>query len=68
VILSYAFAQNRFGGEAAALGRDLIVNGQPAQVVGIMPRDFRFLNMSPPFEIMVAFRFDPARSVIGNFG
>jgi len=68
VILSYAFAQSRFGGEAAALGRDLVVNGQPAQVVGIMPRDFRFLNMSPPFEIMVAFRFDPARSVIGNFG
>ncbi|HEX7237326.1 MAG TPA: ABC transporter permease [Gammaproteobacteria bacterium] len=68
VILSYAFAQSRFGGEAAALGRDLIVNGQPAQVVGIMPRDFRFLNMSPPFEIMVALRLDPARSAIGNFG
>jgi len=68
VILSYAFAQSRFGGEAAALGHDLIVNGQPAQVVGIMPRDFRFLNMSPPFEIMVALRLDPARNVIGNFG
>ena len=68
VLLSYAFAQSRFGGEAAALGRDLVVNGRPAQVVGVMPRDFRFLNMSPPFEIMVALRLDPARSAIGNFG
>jgi putative ABC transport system permease protein len=68
IILSYAFAQSRFGGEADALGRDLVVNGRPAQVVGVMPRDFRFLNMSPPFEIMVALRLDPARSVIGNFG
>ena len=68
VLLSYAFAQSRFGGEAAALGRDLVLNGRPAQVVGVMPRDFRFLNMSPPFEIMVALRLDPARSVIGNFG
>ena len=68
VLLSYAFAQSRFGGEAEALGRDLVLNGGPAQVVGVMPRDFRFLNMSPPFEIMVALRLDPARNVIGNFG
>ena len=66
VILSYAFAQSRFGGDAA-LGRDLEINGQPAQVVGIMPREFRFLNMSPPFEIIVAVRLDPARQAIGNF-
>jgi predicted permease len=68
VMLSYAFAQNRFGGDAAALGRELVVNGRPAQVVGVMPQDFRFLDMSPPFEIMVALRPDPARVVIGNFG
>jgi len=67
VILSYAFAQSRFGGDAAALGRDLEINGQPAQVVGIMPQDFRFLDMSPPFEIIVAVRLDPARQAIGNF-
>jgi len=68
VILSYAFAQSRFGGDAEALGRAIEVNGRSAQVVGIMPADFRFLNMSPPFEIMVAFRFDPARISIVNFG
>jgi predicted permease len=67
IILSYAFAENRFGGEAEALGRDLVVNGRPAQVVGIMPRDFRFLDMSPPFEIIVALRFDPARESIGPY-
>jgi hypothetical protein len=67
IILSYAFAQSRFGSEAAALGRDLVVNGRPAQVVGIMPRDFRFLDMSPPFEIIIAMRFDPARETIGPY-
>src|SRR6185503_20124924 len=40
----------------------------PAQVVGIMPRDFSFLDMSPPFEIIVALQLDPARQAIGNFG
>jgi predicted permease len=67
IILSHAFAESRFGGEAEALGRDVVVNGRPAQVVGIMPRDFRFLDMSPPFEIIVALRFDPARESIGPY-
>jgi predicted permease len=67
VIVSYAFAQSRYGGEAEALGRDLLVNSQPAQVVGVMPADFRFLDMSPPFEIMVALKVNPS-AAITNFG
>ena len=67
IILSYAFAQSRFGGDAA-LGRDLLINSRPSQVVGIMPPDFRFLDMSPPFEVIVAMRIDPARAAIGGFG
>jgi predicted permease len=67
VILSYAFAQSRFGGDAA-LGRELLINARPSQIVGIMPPDFRFLDMTPPFEVIVAMRLDPARAAIGGFG
>ena len=67
VILSYAFAQSRFGGDAA-LGLELLIDGDLSQVVGIMPRDFRFLDMSPPCEIIVAQRFNPATLAIGGFG
>jgi predicted permease len=68
IIISYGFAQSRFGGDAAALGRDLVVNGRPAQIVGVMPAGFRFLDMSPPFEIMIAVRLNPANEAIGGFG
>jgi predicted permease len=68
IIVSYAFAQGRFGGDAAALGQDLLVNGQRAQIVGVMPRGFRFLDLSPPFEIIVAVQLDPAQQAIGGFG
>jgi hypothetical protein len=68
IIVSYAFAQKRFGGDAAALGRDLLVNGRQAQIVGVMPAAFRFLDLSPPFDIIVAVRLDAARSSIGGFG
>src|SRR5262245_43631446 len=42
VILSHAFWQRRFGGDEAVLGRTLSIDSRPANVVGIMPRDFRF--------------------------
>jgi predicted permease len=68
VILTYAFWRSRFAGDEAALGRELLINGRRSQVVGIMPRDFRFLDMSPQPEIIVATRLDPATELIGGFG
>jgi len=68
VILSYGFWQSRFGGDATGLGRALVINGRPAQVVGIMPPDFKFLDMTPQPDVIVAVQLDPARSAIGNFG
>jgi putative ABC transport system permease protein len=68
VILSHAFWQRRFGGDEAALGRQLSIESQPSQVIGIMPRDFRFLDMTPQPDVIVAVRLDPAREANGNFG
>lgn len=42
VILSYEFWQNRLGGDEAALGRQLSLNGRPFTVIGILPPDFSF--------------------------
>ena len=77
VILSHAFWQRRFGGDEAALGRELSIetesgNGTlrwtgPSQVVGIMPPDFRFLDMTPQPDVIVAVRLDPARQAHGIY-
>jgi putative ABC transport system permease protein len=42
VILSYDFWQNRFGGDEAALGQQLSLNGSPFTVIGILPPAFEF--------------------------
>ena len=42
VILSYEFWQNRFGGDEAALGQQLSLNGSPFTVIGILPPTFEF--------------------------
>jgi predicted permease len=77
VILSYAFWQRRFGGDDAVLGRQLSMEApsgkfaQPLeerwQVVGIMPRGFRFLDISPQPDVIVPVRLAPAEEPIGNF-
>ncbi len=40
VVLSYGYWQRRFGGRPDALGKNLDVNGVPATIVGVAPRDF----------------------------
>jgi predicted permease len=67
VILSHAFWQRRFGGDDAALGRELSIGAQPTHVVGIMPPDFRFLASTPQPDVIVAVRLDPAQAVLAQF-
>ncbi len=42
VILQYDFWQRRFGADPAILGKQLVIDGVQAQVVGVMPKGFRF--------------------------
>jgi putative ABC transport system permease protein len=42
VVISEGFWRERFGGEAAAIGRILELNGQSFTIVGVMPREFVF--------------------------
>jgi predicted permease len=47
VILSYKYWQRRFAGDRRVLGRLVLVDFIPRQVIGVMPRDFEFLNLTP---------------------
>ncbi len=47
VILSHGYWQRRFGGETKIIGRTILIDSIPYQVIGVMPRDFRFLNLAP---------------------
>ena len=42
VIISHQYWQTRFGGDEAALGQQLALNGKSFTVIGILPRDFEF--------------------------
>lgn len=52
VIISHQFWQNRLGGNEAALGQQLTLNGKPFTIVGILPPDFEFSIAAKQTELL----------------
>jgi len=42
VVLSYSLWQRQFGADPGVLGRDIILDGRPYAIVGVMPSEFKF--------------------------
>lgn len=62
-ILGYGFWQDRFGGDPSVIGRTLVLNGNPFEVVGIAPRNFRgpvtFASIPVYVPLMMQMQVDP---------
>jgi predicted permease len=68
VILTHAYWQRRFGGDRSVIGRRLLADSDPVEVIGVMPEGFRFLDMEPAAEVIALVAFDRSRLAIGGFG
>ncbi|HEU0176688.1 MAG TPA: ABC transporter permease [Blastocatellia bacterium] len=65
VILSHSYWMRRFGGDERALGRTVMIDFVPRQVIGVMPRTFRFLDLSP--DVLLPQRFAKVNPPFGDF-
>ncbi len=65
VMLSYGYWQRRFGGDASVIGRRVVVDAKPREVIGIMPQNFRFMNARS--SLVLPFQLNRGESFIGNF-
>ena len=63
VVLGYAAWRDHFGRDRGAIGRAVRVNGEPAQVIGVMPEGFRFPNNH---DLWIPMREDPLASARGE--
>jgi predicted permease len=48
VVLSHAGWRKLFQGERGVIGRRVVINGAPYEIVGVMPDGFRGLGVTPP--------------------
>jgi hypothetical protein len=65
VVLSYGYWQSRFGGDPAAVGKRVTVDGEAREVIGVMPREFRFLDVKA--DLVLPQQFERAKVRLGQF-
>jgi putative ABC transport system permease protein len=46
VMLNHGFWQRRFGGDRNIIGTNITLDGQPSEVIGVLPASFRFTDES----------------------
>jgi len=66
VMLSYGYWQRRFGGDRAAVGRNVLVDSRPREIVGVMPQGFRFVDTD--FDVILPLAFDRGKLILAGFG
>ena len=65
VVLSYGYWQRQFGGEPGAIGKRILIDGKAREIIGVLPRDFRFMNLK--LDMVLPFQLDRSKAFIGNF-
>ncbi|MEI6244863.1 MAG: ABC transporter permease, partial [Acidobacteriota bacterium] len=50
-VISYGAWMRRFGGDPNVVGKSLLLDGQPHQIVGVMPKTFQFPAGDPDVEV-----------------
>lgn len=65
-MLSYGYWQRRFGGSPSVIGRNIEVDSQTREIVGVMPRGFQVVDQD--FDLLIPFGFDPRHQILAGFG
>jgi len=66
VMLDYGYWQRRFGSDRSIVGRAITVDGKLRQVIGVMPRNFRFLGGEQP-ALILPLQLDRNKTTLGQF-
>jgi putative ABC transport system permease protein len=65
VVLTSGYWRSKFGGDNSAIGRTLMVDSRPREIIGVLPDRFRFLDRN--VSIVLPFRFDRSKVTLGQF-
>jgi predicted permease len=66
VLLGYGYWQRRFGGDRGVIGRKMMVDSQSTEIVGVMPKGFRFVDTD--FDLVEPLQFDRGKLILAGFG
>src|SRR6516162_6355965 len=64
-MLTYGYWQRKFGGDRSVIGKTITVDGTLRQIVGVLPRNFRFRG--PDLALLVPMQLDRAKTFLIPF-
>ena len=62
---SHAYWERKFGSDPAVVGKSVVVDGKPREIIGVLPAGFRFLDRNP--QLVLPFRFNRSELHAANF-
>ena len=65
VVLTSGYWRSKFGGDRSAIGRTLMLDSRPREIIGVLPDSFRFLDRD--VSLVVPYRFDRSKVFLGQF-
>lgn len=66
VILSHGYWQRKFGGTRDVVGEQLVIDGTPGEIIGVLPSTFEFLRTDPA--VLLPMQLDRSEALVGSFG
>ena len=67
VILTHGYWQSRLGGIGDIIGKPLVVDGRPAEVIGVLPTSFKFLHLRPAVLLPLPLDVNAPRNISFGF-
>jgi predicted permease len=65
VLLTYGYWQRRFGGDPSVLGRRLVADGKAREVIGVLPKDFWFMDQKP--DLVLPLEMERSKARLGGY-
>lgn len=66
-ILTYGYWQHKYGADHSAVGKTIIIDGMARQIIGVLPRNFRFLDMQD-LALFLPLQLDRNKTYLGDRG
>ena len=65
LLLSDGYWRSRFGADPTVIGRRIMLEGNPTEIIGVLPASFRFMDQR--VSLMIPLRFDRNALRLGGF-
>jgi putative ABC transport system permease protein len=65
VVLSAGYWRAKFGGDPSVVGRTIMLDSRPREIIGVLPDAFRYLDTKP--SVVVPLQLERSKTFLGNF-